>query len=444
MRLAVPLSQRDGPSQWLLSSQVDSPANADVQAQIAQEGGIPPLLNLLNGLSTNAQVHAAEALSNVARGNPANQALIAKAGGISPLLKLLEVKSHEAQEQGASALAQLACNNPANQASIAAGCGGLFFLTALLSATTNVQRMAAFAIMEVCRADAANQTDAGERGAINALVDQLKDGKSTEAYEHVKAESVGALWILSQDHAENKKAIARAGGISQIVSLLASGTPRAQVHATEALASIGFDNVSNQVEMTKQLVGLLSTGAPEVKMRGAALLWRLVGENPDSQREMANAGSMSDLIGLLKDGNRSNRKYALWPLSLCIHACTRARTHARTHACTHARMHARTHARTHTCRYALWSLSLCINETNQKTLLEEEVRGSDGTDAYACAGHAPHTCAPCMRVHSRPMHLHAHVRGRGVRASLARRASEEEHAVTPTRFPRDSLTKPTL
>ena len=40
---------------------------------------------------------------------------------------------------------------------------------------------------------------------------------------------------------------------------------------------------------------------------------------------------MSDLINLLKDGNPENRKYALW------------------------------------------SLSLAINETNQKTLLEEEV-----------------------------------------------------------------------
>ena len=45
---------------------------------------------------------------------------------------------------------------------------------------------------------------------------------------------------------------------------------------------------------------------------------------------MANAGSMSAIIGLLKDGHAGNRKYALW------------------------------------------SLSLAIDESNQKTLLEEE------------------------------------------------------------------------
>ena len=38
----------------------------------------------------------------------------------------------------------------------------------------------------------------------------------------------------------------------------------------------------------------------------------------DTQQEMANAGSMSAIIGLLKDGHAGNRKYALWSLSLAI------------------------------------------------------------------------------------------------------------------------------
>ena len=117
-----------------------------------------------------------------------------------------------------------------------------------------------------------------------------KDGKSTEAQEKVKEEVVGAIGILSEDHADNKKAIARAGGIAPIVGLLAAGTPRAQSHATEALASLGLDNVQIQTEITTLLVGLLSTGAPEVKKIGAALLWRLVNSNPSTQQEMANAG----------------------------------------------------------------------------------------------------------------------------------------------------------
>lgn len=57
---------------------------------------------------------------------------------------------------------------------------------------------------------------------------------------------------------------------------------------------------------------------------------RLVQENPLSQQTIATAGSASNLIALLKDGTHDAQAYALW------------------------------------------SLSLSIDDTNQKTLLEED------------------------------------------------------------------------
>jgi hypothetical protein len=44
-------------------------ANADIQKEVADHEGVAPLLSLLSGMSAGAQVHAAEALSNLARGN---------------------------------------------------------------------------------------------------------------------------------------------------------------------------------------------------------------------------------------------------------------------------------------------------------------------------------------------------------------------------------------
>ena len=70
--------------------------------------------------------------------------------------------------------------------------------------------------------------------------------------------------------------------------------------------------------------------ALHAKANATALLWRLVDENPQTQQAMAMAGPMSDLISLLKGGTPAARKFALW------------------------------------------SLSLSINESNQKTLLDEE------------------------------------------------------------------------
>lgn len=108
-----------------------TPANAETQQAVAAGGAIPPLLSLLNGMNVLGQVHAASALSNIARENEANQNQIVAAGGIPTLLELLSSRSPEAQAQGASALAQIARFNRENQGKIA-NAGALPQLVALL------------------------------------------------------------------------------------------------------------------------------------------------------------------------------------------------------------------------------------------------------------------------------------------------------------------------
>ena len=294
-----------------LSDAPDAPANAIVQEEIADGNGIPALLALLGSMSSDAQLHAAEALSYLARGHAANQSAIAKAGGVKPLLALIRVKA-VGLAQAASALGTIANGHADNQVAIARE-GGLPLFTALLSSdsTGSVQTMAAFAVQAVCRQNAANQSECADCGIIRALV-QILDQAKGGGRERAREEAAGAIWVLSEGHADNKRAIALAGAIPPTVGLLAAGsTPRALTNATEALVSLGLADVKNQTEITTQLVTLLTTGAAEVKRVGATLLWRLVNDNPDTVQEMANAGSMSDLIGLLKDGNAGNRKYAL-------------------------------------------------------------------------------------------------------------------------------------
>ena len=100
--------------------------------------------------------------------------------------------------------------------------------------------------------------------------------------------------------------------------ILAGGTKRAQEHAAFALASLGADNVENQKQITALLVSCLSNGTPEAKANATSLLERLVEENPTSQHDIATAGPISDLIGLLKDGSDGAKRFALWSLSLSI------------------------------------------------------------------------------------------------------------------------------
>ena len=94
--------------------------------------------------------------------------------------------------------------------------------------------------------------------------------------------------------------------------------------------ALGAGNVENQRQITSLLVSLLSTGSDAAKANATSSLWRMVQESPSTQQDIATAGPLPDLIGLLKHGNEGAK------------------------------------------RFALWSLSLSINESNQKTLLEHE------------------------------------------------------------------------
>ena len=93
------------------------------------------------------------------------------------------------------------------------------------------------------------------------------------------------------------------------VSLLETGGARAQLHAANALASLGFQNIDNQRQMSMLLVSLLGTGgvegavtgadatsragrSTEAKSNAAAALWRLVRENPNSIEEVSAHGAL--------------------------------------------------------------------------------------------------------------------------------------------------------
>ena len=134
--------------------------------------------------------------------------------------------------------------------------GGVPLLTTLLNANDlYVKEMAAFALAETCRENRDNQTLAAELGTITAIVELLKDSRSSPEIDRVKAEAVGAIWVLSHDHDANKVSIAAKGGITPTVGALAAGTIKAQQHSAEAISSLGLGNVSNQIQITTEVEG---------------------------------------------------------------------------------------------------------------------------------------------------------------------------------------------
>ncbi|GLC57930.1 hypothetical protein PLESTB_001290900 [Pleodorina starrii] len=87
------------------------------RAAIANAGGIPPLVRLLDSWNTDVQEQAARALAALADKYEASMVLIAKAGGIPPLVKLLDSSNTGVQQWAARALANLS-ENDANRVAI--------------------------------------------------------------------------------------------------------------------------------------------------------------------------------------------------------------------------------------------------------------------------------------------------------------------------------------
>ena len=146
-------------------------------------------------------------------------------------------------------------------------------------------------------------------GGIVPLVTLLTSGSLMG-----KERAAGALWHLSVD-AGNRILIARAGGIVPLVQLLDDGTLEAHIHVAEALARLAKSNPDNQAQIAKKLVGLLSYNRPGTQQRAAHILWGLAVRNPGAPVIIVNAGAISPLVSLVSTGITECKKEAAGALS---------------------------------------------------------------------------------------------------------------------------------
>ena len=102
-----------------------------------------------------------------------------------------------------------------------------------------------------------------DAGGIMPLVTLLSSG-TTQAREFAAC----ALWHLGLDRA-NQSAIARFNGIAPLVTILDDGTETAHKHAADALARLAINNADNQAQIAKHCVALLGNQSTGAAARGA-------------------------------------------------------------------------------------------------------------------------------------------------------------------------------
>ena len=263
------------------------------QDYIRECGGLRPLITLLDTSTATDQPkeEASWALWTLSSGNTVSQDAIAAANGVDSLVHLISVTSARGQEQASGALASLALNNEANRTNIAS------LLVSNLgssSALLDTQEKAARALSRFAQANPSNQDALAAAGGIKLVVSLLDPRK----YELPAASKSKGLKTGEEENREEAEVEPKRTGEHHLT----------QTELCAALWSLSTDNSSNQMSIAEEgglpkLIALLSDN-PEIHRDAAGALWSL-SKDSTNQRLIAEAEGIPRLSDLLKYGAKN-------------------------------------------------------------------------------------------------------------------------------------------
>lgn len=159
---------------------------------------------------------------------------------------------------------------------------------------------------------------AAERTKIDNLLWKLNYGNPED-----QRSAAGEIRLLAKRNADNRVAIAGAGAIPLLVTLLSTPDSRTQEHAVTALLNLSIceDNKSSIISSgaVPGIVHVLKKGSMEARENAAATLFSLsvVDENKVT---IGASGAIPPLVALLSEGTQRGKKDAATALfNLCIY-----------------------------------------------------------------------------------------------------------------------------
>ncbi|KAJ3676295.1 hypothetical protein LUZ60_003707 [Juncus effusus] len=218
--------------------------NSNIKTAVRIEGGIPPLVELLESADLKVQRAAAGALRTLAFKNDENKALIVECGALPTLILMLRSDDAAIHYEAVGVIGNLVHSSP-NIKKEVLNAGALQPVIGLLSSCcTESQREAALLLGQFASADSDCKVHIVQRGAVRPLIEMLQS-KDVQLMEM----SAFALGRLAQDY-NNQAGIAYSGGLVPLLKLLESKNGSLQHNAAFALYGIA-DNEDNIADFIK-------------------------------------------------------------------------------------------------------------------------------------------------------------------------------------------------
>ncbi|KAA8548612.1 hypothetical protein F0562_000296 [Nyssa sinensis] len=218
--------------------------NSSIKTRVRLEGGIPPLVELLEFIDPKVQTAAAGALRTLAFKNDENKNQIVECGALPTLILMLQSEDAAIHYEAVGVIGNLVHSSPNIKKEVLLA-GALQPVIGLLSSCcSESQREAALLLGQFAATDSDCKIHIVQRGAVWPLIEMLQSPDV-----QLREMSAFALGRLAQD-THNQAGIAHNGGLVPLLKLLDSKNGSLQHNSAFALYGLA-DNEDNVADFIK-------------------------------------------------------------------------------------------------------------------------------------------------------------------------------------------------
>ncbi|XP_010270044.1 PREDICTED: protein ARABIDILLO 1 [Nelumbo nucifera] len=264
---------------------------------VAKEGDIRYLIHLLDSShQPSLREQAAVAVSVLATSGDSSRNAVFEEGGLGPLLRLLEAGSSGLKEKAAMAVEAITAD-PDNAWAISAYGGVPVLVEACRSGSPLTQTFAAGAMKNVAAVEEIRAALA-EEGAVAVLVQLLVSGTDS-----AQEKAANNLWILASSGEDFRASIIREGGLQRLLQLIQeSSSPDTLEHVLRGIYALSSSALAARILSSSnpfilQLGELVKHGNVIVQQMSASLLANL---SISDASKRAIAGSMGALVRMVE------------------------------------------------------------------------------------------------------------------------------------------------
>ncbi|XP_031504548.1 U-box domain-containing protein 17-like [Nymphaea colorata] len=282
------------------------------------------LVDQLRSDLPSARTHAACELRVIARsGSPLIRAAIVNAGAIPLLVPLLDCGDPVAEENSVTAILNLSIHDGNKEPIVSAeGCLEGIIRVLRFGSTETMRENAAAALFSLSSAAALKERIASEPGAVDGLVELVRSGSI-----RARRDAVSALFNIATKK-DNVPRVVMAGGTDAVVELLreTDGGLAEEAAAVVAMLARQADGIVAVVAAPggiSALVWVLRTGSPKAKEHAVAALLELCRHGgQDALERVARAPLLvRSLHSLLYSGTSRAKRKAASLVRICGGCC---------------------------------------------------------------------------------------------------------------------------